>query len=60
MAFGELVASANKMNESNVEFTPIKPGCGAYSLCNCWQQQIQPAIPNMHASFTTIHPHQVK
>ncbi len=30
--FEELVATANKMNESHPEFFPIEPGCGVESI----------------------------
>ncbi len=42
--FEEFVPSANNMNETNVEFSPIKTGHGAESICNCWQRRIQLAV----------------
>jgi hypothetical protein len=44
VTFEEFVTTANKMNESNPDFSPIEPGRGTESICNCWQQRIQPAI----------------
>ena len=35
--FEKYLESANKMNESNAEYTPIEPGHGAESIRNCWQ-----------------------
>ena len=35
--FKEFVVSANKMNESNVDDTPIEHGQGVESIHNCWQ-----------------------
>ena len=42
--FEEFVASANKMNETNVEFCPIETGRGVKLIHNCWQRRIQPAV----------------
>ena len=42
--FEESVPSANKMNETNVEFSPIETGHGAESIHKCWQRCIQPAV----------------
>ena len=44
VTFEEFVASANKMNESNADYTPIERGRGVESIRNCWQRRIQPAI----------------
>ena len=44
VTFMEFVASGNKMNETNTEFTPIETCCGAELICNCWQGRIQPAV----------------
>ena len=38
VTFKEFVASANKMNESNVDYTPIEHGQGVESIRNCWQR----------------------
>jgi hypothetical protein len=38
IVFEEIVATTNKMNQSKPDFIPIKAGCGADSLHNCWQQ----------------------
>jgi hypothetical protein len=35
--FEKYLESANNMNESNAEYTPIEPGHGAESIRNCWQ-----------------------
>jgi len=37
VTFEEFVATANKMNESNPDFSPIEPGRGTESIRNCWQ-----------------------
>ena len=42
--FEEFVASANKMNETNVYFCPIETGRDAESIRNCWKRRIQPAV----------------
>jgi hypothetical protein len=42
--FEQYVASANALNESNAEFTPIEHGRGVESIRNCWQRRIQPAV----------------
>ena len=44
ITFKEFIASANKMNETNTEFSPIEIGHGTESIHNCWQQHIQPAV----------------
>jgi len=44
IVFEELVATANKMNESNPEFSPIEPGRSVESIRNCWQRKLQPAV----------------
>lgn len=44
VTFNECVVSANKMNKTNTEFIPIETGHGTESICNCWQQHIQPAV----------------
>ena len=36
--FEKFVASVNKMNQSNVDYTPIEHGRGIESISNCWQQ----------------------
>jgi hypothetical protein len=44
IVFEDLVATANKMNESNPEFSPIEPGRSVESIRNCWQRKLQPAV----------------
>lgn len=42
--FEEFVATTNKINESNSDFTPIESGRGTESIRNCWQRRIQPSV----------------
>ena len=53
--FEQLVASANKLNEANAEFTPIELGRGVESIRNCWQRRIQPAV-NKFAGIVNSNP----
>ncbi len=53
--FEQLVASANKLNEANEEFTPIELGRGVESIRNCWQRRIQPAV-NKFAGIVYSNP----